>query len=69
MQTLSDQPADAGGHFGVHSPDDEGELALLAQFTRCDSVAALACSIGKSLGVRSGDLIEAAGLGASLNDK
>jgi len=68
MQTLSDQPADAAAHPGVHSREEERELALLAQFTLHDSVAALASSIAKSLGVRGGDLIEAAGLGASLTD-
>jgi hypothetical protein len=44
--------------------DDRRELALLAEFTRCDSVASLAGAIAERLGrkARSRELIEEAGL-------
>lgn len=59
MQTVLDDP------IRVHAADEECELALLAQFMRCDSVASLANAIAERLGdsARGGDLIVAAGLG------
>ena len=47
--------------------DETRELALLTQFMRHDSVASLASAIAERLGgaMRGGDLIAAAGLGAS----
>jgi hypothetical protein len=46
----------------VRATKQENELALLAQFMRHDSVASLANAIAERTGVRSGDLIVAAGL-------
>jgi len=52
MQTVLDKPgADADDPVRVHAADEERELALLAQFMRCDSVASLANAIAE----RSGD--------------
>jgi hypothetical protein len=49
-------------HHHVRGVDEERELALLAQFTRYDSVASLADAIAKRERVRGEDLIAAAGL-------
>ena len=68
MQTVLDKPgADADDPVRVRAADEERELALLAQFMRCDSVASLANAIAERSGdsVRGGDLIVAAGLGLS----
>jgi hypothetical protein len=68
MQTVLDKPgADADDPVRVHAADEGRELALLAQFMRCDSVASLANAIAERLGdrVRGDDLIVAAGLGSS----
>ncbi len=68
MQTMLDkQGAGAGGPVRVHAADEERELALLAQFIGCDSVASLANAIAERWGdgVQGGDLIVAAGLGSS----
>jgi hypothetical protein len=46
----------------VRETEQESELALLAQFMRHDSVASLANAIAERTGVRSADLIAAAGL-------
>jgi hypothetical protein len=68
VRTLLEQPkADAENHLRVRAPE-ETELALLAQFMRHDSVASLAKAIAKHTGVRSGDLIAAAGLDPSRTD-
>ena len=48
--------------IGMCAAEEESELALLAQFMRHDSVASLANAIAERTGVRSGDLIAAAGL-------
>ena len=48
--------------FASRATEQESELALLAQFMRHDSVASLANAIAERTGVRSGDLIAAAGL-------
>jgi hypothetical protein len=72
MQTMLDPPtADADDPIRVLAADEEGELALLAQFTRCDSVASLANAIAERLGdsVRGRDLIVAAGLGSSGGER
>jgi hypothetical protein len=68
MQTALDPPAaDADDPFRACGADEESELALLAQFMRCDSVASLAKAIAERSGdgVRGGDLIVEAGLGSS----
>ena len=51
--------------------EEEGELALLIQFMRHDSVASLAKAIAERSGGRvgSGDLISAAGLSPNYSDK
>jgi len=72
MQTVLDKPgADANDPVRVHAADEERELALLAQFMRCDSVASLANAIAERSGdgVRGGDLIVAAGLGLRGGDR
>jgi hypothetical protein len=72
MQTVLDTPAgDTDGHIRIHAADEEWELALLAQFMHCDSVASLANAIAARFGdsVRGGDLIVAAGLGLSGGDR
>ena len=71
MQTALDPPAAGDDPIRVHAADEEGELALLAQFMRCDSVSSLANAIAERLGdsVRGGDLIVAAGLGLSGVDR
>jgi hypothetical protein len=63
MRILRGQPtADGNDHLRVRAAKEESELALLAQFMRHDSVASLANAIAERTGVRSGDLIAAAGL-------
>ena len=52
----------------ARAAEEERELALLAQFMRHDSVASLAKAIAERQGVRSGDLIVAAGLDPSGAD-
>jgi hypothetical protein len=70
VRTLLEQPrANAETHLCVHAVEEESELALLAQFMRSDSVASLANAIAKRTGVRSGDLIAAAGLDLSRTDR
>ncbi len=56
---------------GGRTDDERRELALLAEFTRCDSVASLADAIAARLGRkgRSEDLIEEANLAASRRDR
>ena len=51
--------------------DDQRELALLEEFARCPSVAALAGVIAERLGPRANPkaLIEEAGLSAATNDR
>ncbi len=71
MQTVLDQPtAEADGRLR-QAADEQGELALLTQFMRHDSVASLANAIAERLGagVHGGDLIVAAGLGLNGGDK
>ena len=46
----------------LRAAEEAAELALLAQFVRHDSVASLANTLAARSGVRSGDLIAAAGL-------
>jgi hypothetical protein len=69
MRKLRDQPQpEADKHLRVHTTGEENELALLTQFMSHDSVASLAKAIAKRKGVRSGDLIAAAGLDLSRTD-
>ena len=71
MQTVLDQPtAEADGRLR-EAVDEQGELALLTQFMRHDSVASLANAIAQRLGgsVHGGDLIVAAGLGLNGGDR
>jgi hypothetical protein len=69
VRTLLEQPkADAENHLRVSADEEESELALLAQFMRHESVASLAKAIAKRTGLRSGDLIAAAGLDPSRTD-
>ena len=71
QKSALDQPvAELNGRFGARRADETRELALLTQFMRHDFVASLASAIAKRLGgpVRGGDLIAAAGLGASRAD-
>jgi len=71
MQTVLDQPtAEPDGCLCAYAADEKGELALLAQFMRHDSVASLANAIAERLGgsVQGGDLIVAAGLGLNSSD-
>ena len=69
VRTLLEQPkANAENHLRVPADEEESELALLAQFMRHDSVASLAKAIAKRTGVRSEDLIAAAGLDPSRKD-
>jgi hypothetical protein len=58
-------PADPAGRARPEATDERSELALLAEFIRADSVAALAGDIAERLGAgaRGDDLIAAAGLG------
>ena len=63
MRRLRGQPrAEGDDRLRVRATEEESELALLAQFMRHDSVASLAKAIAERTGVRSGDLIAAAGL-------
>jgi hypothetical protein len=63
MRRLRGQPkAEGENRLRARAAEEEAELALLAQFMRHDSVASLADAIAKRTGVRSGDLIAAAGL-------
>ena len=59
------RPADLARRFPSKARDEGGELDLLAEFMRADSVASLAGDIAERLGadVRGDDLIAAAGLG------
>ena len=68
VRTLLEQPK-ANAENRVRAAEEESELALLAQFMRHDSVASLANAIAKRTGVRSGDLIAAAGLDPSPTDR
>ncbi len=69
VRTLLEQPKSKGeNHPRVRAAGEESELALLAEFMRHDSVASLAKVIAKRTGVRSGDLIAAAGLDPSRTD-
>jgi hypothetical protein len=69
MRALRDQPKpEADRQLRVRTAKEESELALLAQFMRHDSVASLAKAIAERKGVRSGDLIVAAGLDPSGSD-
>lgn len=71
MQRVLDQPTvEADGRLR-QAADEQGELALLTQFMRHDSVASLANAIAERLGgaVHGGDLIVAAGLGLNAGDK
>jgi hypothetical protein len=65
MQTeLKPRSADSAGGAPSKATDERSELALLAEFMRADSVAALAGDIAERLGadLRGDDLIAAAGL-------
>jgi hypothetical protein len=63
MRRLRRQPrAEGDDRLRARATEEEGELALLAQFIRHDSVASLANAIAERTGVRRGDLIAAAGL-------
>lgn len=67
---LDHPTADLDGRLGARRADETHELALLTQFMRHDSVVSLASAIAERLGgaMRGGDLIAAAGLGASRTD-
>lgn len=68
MQTeLKPRSADSAGGAPSKATDERSELALLAEFMRADSVAALAGDIAERLGadLRGDDLIAAAGLGGN----
>jgi hypothetical protein len=68
MQTeLKPRSADSAGGAPSEATDERSELALLAEFMRADSVAALAGDIAERLDadLRGGDLIAAAGLGGN----
>jgi hypothetical protein len=54
--------AEGDDRLRVRAPEEEAELALLAQFMKHVSVTSLANAIAERMGVRSGDLIAAAGL-------
>jgi hypothetical protein len=70
VRTLLEKPkANAENHLRVRAAGEEGELALLAEFMRHDSVASLAKAIAKRTGVQSGDLIVAAGLDPSRTNR
>ena len=63
MRRLRGQPrAEGDDRLRARGAEEEAELVLLAQFMRHDSVASLADAIAERTGVRSGDLIAAAGL-------
>jgi hypothetical protein len=66
MQTdLKPPTAETAGRARPQATDERRELALLAEFIRCESVASLASDIAERLGAdaRGEDLIAAAGLG------
>lgn len=68
METeLKSRPAGLAQQAGSPATDERGELALLAEFMRNDSVASLAGDIAERLGAdaRGDDLIAAAGLGGN----
>jgi hypothetical protein len=71
MQTVLDQPTAEADGRPRQAADEQGELALLIQFMRHDSVASLANAIAERLGagVDGGDLIVAAGLGLNGGDR
>ncbi len=70
MRIARGQPkTDGNDHLRVQAAKEESELALLAQFMRHDSVASLANAIAERTGVRSGDLIAAAGLDRRRADR
>jgi hypothetical protein len=73
MQTPAlDQPGiEIESRLGAQGSDEAGELALLAQFMRHDSVVSLASAIAERLGgpIHGGDLIAAAGLCARRKDR
>jgi hypothetical protein len=63
MRRLRSEPkAEGDDRLRVRAAGEEAEMALLAQFMRHDSVASLANAIAERTGVRSEDLIAAAGL-------
>jgi hypothetical protein len=68
--TLTRRIRAAAARKGSCAADEQSELALLAEFTRHDSVAALASAIAQRLGdaAREKDLIAGADLG-SRRDK
>jgi hypothetical protein len=71
MQRLLDKPTAAANRpFLARAAEEGRELALLAQFMRHDSVAALAKAIAARSGgtMRAEDLIAAAGLGQRAGD-
>jgi hypothetical protein len=61
---LKPRPAETAGRAASETADERGELALLAEFMRAKSVAALAGEIADRLGAgaRGDDLIAAADL-------
>jgi hypothetical protein len=68
MQTdLKPQSSGSAGRAPSKAMDKRSEAALLAEFMRADSVAALAGHIAERLGadLRGDDLIAAAGLGGN----
>ena len=67
MRALRDRPTPKADKQH-RAAEEENELALLAQFMRHDSVASLAEAIAERKGVRSGDLIVAAGLDPTGSD-
>jgi hypothetical protein len=71
MQRRVDQPTPtANKYFPARTPEEERELALLAQFMRHDSVVSLAKAIAERSGgsMQAGDLIAAAGLSPRAGD-
>jgi hypothetical protein len=62
---LKPRPAETAGRAGREATDEMSEVALLAEFMRAKTVAALAGDIAERLGAgaRGDDLIAAAGLG------
>jgi hypothetical protein len=70
MGILLDQPtASPEKHVRASATDEERELELLAQFLRHESVASLADAIAKRTGLRTRDLIAAAGLDSTRADR
>jgi hypothetical protein len=61
MRILLDQPTPGAKNRRTRA-EEERELALLAQFLRHNSVASLAKAIAERNGIKSRDLIVAAGL-------